>query len=168
MPGNPRQPQLRSSHRTRKAARGNVLVFWNISPGGKPELPVEPVGVSPLHNVPYSRPGIGQGGCCRPQALPPGGGVGETRAPPAVEPVGGTESARSPDRRCRPQSNRWGWRGVVCFFVEGLRSGRVLSMRRIRGWVGAEPRRPRATARGYPNPQLRSSIRMARRWRLAG
>jgi len=30
-------------------------------------------------------------------------------------------------------------------------------MRRIRGWVGAEPKRPRAAARGYPGPQLRSS-----------
>ena len=45
---------------------------------------------------------------------------------------------------------------------------RVLSMRRIRGWVGAEPIRPRVDTRGYPEPQLRSSIRMARRWRLVG
>jgi len=39
---------------------------------------------------------------------------------------------------------------------------RVLSIRRIRGWVGAEPRRPRVATWGYPEPQLRSSIRMAR------
>ena len=38
---------------------------------------------------------------------------------------------------------------------------RVLPIRRIRGWVGAEPERPRAAARGYPEPLLRSSIRMA-------
>ena len=38
---------------------------------------------------------------------------------------------------------------------------RVLSIRRIRGWVDAEPRRPRAAARGYTRALLRSSIRMA-------
>ena len=43
--------------------------------------------------------------------------------------------------------------------------GGVLSIRRIRGWVGAEPKRPQAFAWGYPEPLLRSSIRMARRGR---
>jgi len=47
-------------------------------------------------------------------------------------------------------------------------SERVLPIRRIRGWVGAESIRPRATARGYPEPQLRSSIRMACSQRLRG
>ena len=46
--------------------------------------------------------------------------------------------------------------------------GGVLSIRRVRGWVGAEPIRPQASAWGYPEPQLRSSIRMACRGRLDG
>ena len=45
---------------------------------------------------------------------------------------------------------------------------RVHSIRRLRGWVGAESIRPRAAARGYTRPQLRCSIGMARRWRLVG
>ena len=57
---------IRSSRLTHNTASGNVLVYWNNSRGGSPEIPVEPVGVSPLDNVPYSRPGIDQGGCCRP------------------------------------------------------------------------------------------------------
>ena len=36
----------------------------------------------------------------------------------------------------------------------------------LRGCVCAEPRRPRASARGYTRPQLRCSIRKACRWRL--
>ncbi len=44
----------------------------------------------------------------------------------------------------------------------------VLSIRRIRGWVGAEPIRPRAAARGYTRTQLRSSIRMACKGHLTG
>ena len=31
-----------------------------------------------------------------------------------------------------------------------MRSEGVLSIRRIRGWVGAEPIRPRVDTRGYP------------------
>ena len=45
---------------------------------------------------------------------------------------------------------------------------RVLPIRRIRGWVGAESIRPRAAARGDTRPLLRSSIRMACKGRLAG
>ena len=83
----------------------------------------------------------------------------------------------------RPQSNRWGGRNrrgrqiggadrsragggnaaFRAFLWRHCFQGRVLSMRRIRGWVGAEPRRPRVDTRGYPESQLRSSIRMARR-----
>ena len=37
----------------------------------------------------------------------------------------------------------------------------------LRGYVGAEPLRPRASARGYTRPQLRCSIRKACSWRLA-
>ena len=51
---------------------------------------------------------------------------------------------------------------------EALLFGGVLPIRRIRGWVGAEPIRPRASARGYMRALLRSSIRMACRGRLAG
>jgi len=70
------------------------------------------------------------------------------------------------------------------YFEEAVRSRRVLLIRRIRGWVGAEPKRPRvatsagqrtppslpnatpprlllACPAGDPEPQLRSSIRMA-------
>ena len=46
--------------------------------------------------------------------------------------------------------------------------GGVLSIRRIRGWVGGEPIQPQASAWGYPEPLLRSSIRMACRGLLAG
>ena len=133
-----------------------------LFPGWQSGDSSQALGVSPWDNVPYFRPGIGQGGCCRPQSLPPGGGVGETRAPPAVEPVGGTESARSPHRRFSPQSNRRGANAAVPTFLRRrCYPGRVLSIRRIRGWVGAEPKRPRVDTRGYPKPLLRSSIRMA-------
>ena len=46
--------------------------------------------------------------------------------------------------------------------------GRVPLIRRIRGWVGAGPERPRVDTRGYTNPLLRSSIRMACRGRFLG
>ena len=46
--------------------------------------------------------------------------------------------------------------------------GRVLSIRRVRGWISAEPIRPQASAWGYMLALLRSSIRMACRGRLAG
>ena len=45
---------------------------------------------------------------------------------------------------------------------------RVLPIRRVRGWVGAKPKRPRVVTRGYPEPLLRSSIRIARKGRFAG
>ena len=51
---------------------------------------------------------------------------------------------------------------------EAVRSGTRLLIRRLRGWVGAKFQRPRAIARGYTRPQLRCSIRMAGRRRLAG
>ena len=58
------------------------------------------------------------------------------------------------------------WGGIV---LERLWvSERVLSIRRIRGWVGAEPVRPRVDTRGYPEPLLRSSIWMACRGRFRG
>ena len=50
---------------------------------------------------------------------------------------------------------------------EAVRFGRVLPIRRVRGWVGAEPERPQASAWGYTRALLRSSIRMACRGRLA-
>ena len=56
-------------------------------------------------------------------------------------------------------------------FAKGSRGSafrRVLPIRRIRGWVGAEPERPQAYAWGYMLALLRSSIRMACRGRLAG
>ena len=69
------------------------------------------------------------------------------------------------------------WRGEAaagdggvgrCLFGKQCVPERVLPIRRIRGWVGAESIRPRAAARGYPEPQLRSSIRMACSQRLRG
>ena len=45
---------------------------------------------------------------------------------------------------------------------------RVLPIRRVRGWVGAESIRPRVYTRGYTRPLLCSSIRMACKGRLAG
>ena len=45
---------------------------------------------------------------------------------------------------------------------------RVLSIRRVRGWVGAESERPRVDTRGYTRPLLRSSIRMACKGRFVG
>ena len=51
---------------------------------------------------------------------------------------------------------------------EAVRSGTRLLIRRIRGWGGVKFQRPRAFARGYTRPQLRCSIGMAGRRRLAG
>ena len=59
-------------------------------------------------------------------------------------------------------------RGAPYFLQRHRFPRRVLSIRRIRGWVDAEPIRPRVATRGYPEPQLRSSIRMARSKRLRG
>ena len=73
-------------------------------------------------------------------------------------------SSRRPQRRRR-------WTIVASggvFLGKRCDPERVLSIRRIRGWVGAGPERPRAAARGYPNPLLRSSIRMACRGRFLG
>ena len=46
MAGNPRQPQLRSSHLTHKAARGNVLFYLEYAPG---KSPGEPSGNVPIY-----------------------------------------------------------------------------------------------------------------------
>ena len=57
--------------------------------------------------------------------------------------------------RTRRQRVSATWGGV--FLGRLCVSERVLSIRRIRGWVGAEPERPRAAARGYTRALLRSS-----------
>ena len=56
---------------------------------------------------------------------------------------GGAELARSSDRRFCLQLSRRGNRGFPAFLWRRRFRGRVLSMRRVRGWVGAEPERPR-------------------------
>ena len=100
------------------------------------------------------------------------------------------DSASSPWPGCRDRSGwrtgrwmfccwrvRWGrgrrWRQRVIVAWGGVSLGEqcgfegVLAIRRIRGWVGAESIRPRVATRGYPEPQLRCSIRMACRGRIA-
>ena len=69
--------------------------------------------------------------------------------------------------RIAPGRLRWvivAWGGVS--LEKRCVSERVVSIRRIRGWVNAKPIRPRVATRGYPEPLLRSSIRMARRKRF--
>ena len=51
---------------------------------------------------------------------------------------------------------------------EAVRFGRVLSIRRVRGCGSAGFIRPQASAWGYPEPLLRSSVRMACRGRRVG
>ena len=63
-------------------------------------------------------------------------------------------------RRCGVGGGGGLWRGGR-FLGRLCVSGRVLSMRRIRGWVGAGPKRPRVATRGYTRPLRCSSIRMA-------
>ena len=58
------------------------------------------------------------------------------------------------------------WGGV--FLEKQCVPERVLPIRRISRLDWRGPIRPRVATRGYTRPQLRSSIRMARRWRLAG
>ena len=76
--------------------------------------------------------------------------------------------ARSSKKKLRRRRQRVSVVGGGVFLGKRCVPERVLSIRRIRGWVGAGPERPRVDTRGYPDPLLRSSIRMACTGRLAG
>ena len=92
----------------------------------------------------------------------------ETTAVPDQTPPGcpsAGSGVRGEPRRLR-RCGTVAWGGV--FSGKPCVPGRVLAIRRIRGWVGAGPKRPRVDTRGYTRALLCSSIRMACKGRFRG